>query len=357
VKIQPELVQVRPQPPLASSSHPVYPDVRRLLVVRDDRLGDLTLTLPAIDRLKTAYPKALIGLLVRPDLVHLASMFAPADRVLDTGGDLAQTIRDFAPDVAVCISRRPAAAWALRKAGVRRVTGTGRRWFSFLFDRRVDVSRRASVRHELEHALDLAACAGAAPGPLRFPIEVPTESQARVDRWLDTRGIAGDPVVLHPGSAGSCPGWAPARWRQLAARLRDANQPLVITAGPADRDAMASFADDEFPRFAEGLPELAALLSRARLTVGNSTGPIHLATALGRAALAIHAPWKSCGAARWGPYRSNGWALVVEHPDARRWSRRRRRRSSAWLMDQLSVEIVFRAAHSMSLGGRPQIGS
>ena len=356
MEIHPELVQVRPQPRPATPGHPVYADVRRLLVVRDDRLGDVTLTLPAIEWLKAAYPEADLGLLVRPDLASLASMFVPVDTVLVTGGDLVRTIRDFSPDVAVCVSRRPAAARALRKAGIRRVVGTGRRWFSYLFDRRVAASRRAATRHELEHALDLAACAGAAQGPVSFRIDVPSEAQARVARWLDAHGVVGDPLVLHPGTAGSCPGWAPARWRQLAAMLHDANQPVVITEGPADRAAMASFTDSGFPRFAAGLPELAALLSRARLTVSNSTGPIHLATALGRASLAIHAPWKSCGAERWGPYRSNGWALVVEHPDARSWSHRRRRNSAAWLMDQLPVEIVYRAADSMYASGQPQIG-
>ena len=356
MEIRPELVQVRPQPLLASSSQPVYDAVRRLLIVRDDRLGDVVLTLPAIDRLKTAYPDAVIGLLVQPALAPLASMFAPVDCVLETGGDLPRKIRDFAPDAAVCISRRFAAPLALRKAGVRRVTGTGRRWFSFLFDRRVDASRRASARHELEHALDLAARAGAAQEPVRFPIEVPAAAKARVARWLDAHGVAADPLVLHPGTAGSCPGWAPGRWQRLAATLRNTNHPVVITEGPADRVAMRAFADAGFPRFAQGLPELAALLSVARLTVSNSTGPIHLASALGRPALAIHAPWKSCGVERWGPYRSNGWALVVDAPGARRWTRRRRRRSAAWLMDLLPVDTVYRAVHSMCATGQPQIG-
>jgi len=355
VEIHPELVQVRLQPNRASPSHPVYDGVRKLLVVRDDRLGDVVLTLPAIDRLKAAYPDAVIGLLVQPALAPLASMFAPVDRVLETGGDLVRTIRDFSPDAAVCISRRPTAARALRGAGVHRVTGTGRRLFSFLFDRRVNVSRRASACHELEHALDLAARAGAAQEPVRFPIEVPAEAKLRVARWLDAHGVAADPLVLHPGTAGSCPGWAPGSWQRLAVMLRDANHPVVITEGPADKLVMRAFTDAGFPRFAQGLPELAALLSVARLTVSNSTGPIHLASALGRPALAIHAPWKSCGVERWGPYRANGWALVVNTPGARRWTRRRRRRSAAWLMDLLPVDTVFRAVRSMCATGQPQI--
>jgi len=330
---------------------PAYEGVRRLLVVRDDRLGDLVLTLPAIDRLKCAYPEAAIGLLVQPALAPLASLFPAVDRVVAT----VAAIRDFAPDAAVCISRRPAAAWALRRAGVRRVTGTGRRIFSFLFDRTVPGSRRAATRHELEHAIDLATCAGAVPGPIRFPIEVPDDAQARVTQWLDANEIAADPLVIHPGTAGSCPGWPAARWCRLAHELRKAEYPVVITEGPADRLAMREFTHENFPRFAQGLPELAALLGRARLVVSNSTGPIHLANALGTSTLAIHAPWKSCGVERWGPYGAEGWALVVGQPGARRWSRRQRGRRARDLMDRLDVGTVFEAVHSMLATGRPQI--
>ncbi|NIM01451.1 MAG: hypothetical protein GTO30_13785 [Acidobacteria bacterium] len=307
-----------------------------------------------------AYPEAHIGLLVQPALAPLASLFTPVDSVLEASPELVETLREFAPDAAVCISRGSAAPRALRRAGVRHVAGTGRRWFSFLFDRSVRVSRRATLRHELEHALDLGACAGAAPGPLRFPIEIPQATRDKVDRWLLGQGLAGDPVVVHPGSAGSCPGWAATRWRRLADRLREAGQAVVVTEGPTDRSALEPFADSELPRFAFSLPELAALLSRSRLTVSNSTGPIHLAAALGRATLAIHAPWNSCGAARWGPYAGNGWALVVEHEGAKRWSRRRRRRSARSLMDALPVETVLQAVLSMCGGERvqksPEIG-
>ena len=75
MQINAELVQVRPRSPLALSSRPVYRDVGRLLVIRDDRLGDLTLTLPAIDRLRVAYPDAVIGLLVLSFDMHHHKIF------------------------------------------------------------------------------------------------------------------------------------------------------------------------------------------------------------------------------------------------------------------------------------------
>lgn len=353
------LVQVRRLTDFHASRAPVYPGVHSLLVVRDDRLGDLVLTLPAIERLKVAYPGARIGLLVQPELAPMAALFAPVDEVLCSGRDLAattQTIREFSPDAAVCISRRASAARALRRAGVRQVTGTGRRLFSVLFDRRSSVSRRGVRRHELEHALDLAACAGASAAPPRFPIELPAGTADDVDRWLRTRGIEEDPIVIHPGSGGSCPAWPPDRWRQLAAELRAAGNPLVVTRGPADRAALEPFAGGGFVEFDRSLPELAALLQRARLVASNSTGPIHLASALDRPTLAIHAPWQSCSFERWGPYNEHGWALVVGRVEAGTWSRRRRRRQAAVLMRRLTVVAVRQAVESILGWTRPPAG-
>jgi len=341
-------VRVRPRPETDAPRSPVYDDVERLLVVRDDRLGDLVLTLPAIQCLRAAYPAATLALLVQPSLAPLAELFDPVDRVLTVGrarAETAATIRGFAPDAAVCISRRAGAAWALRRAGVRRATGTARRWFSPLFDRTVDVSRRGSQQHELEHALDLACRAGALPGPVRFPLSIPAAAHTAAREWLRSRGIEQPPIVMHPGSGGSCPSWPADRWCPLARELSNAGHPLVVSRGPSDDEVRAPFAGERFVDFDGGLVELSALLGHARLVLSNSTGPIHLAAALDRPALAIHAPWRSCGADRWGPWGERGRALVVG--DAAGWSRRRRRRHATDLMRELGVPVVLREVESM----------
>ena len=43
-----------------------FQDVKRLVVARTDRLGDLVLTLPAVAAIRRCYPEAELGLLVRP---------------------------------------------------------------------------------------------------------------------------------------------------------------------------------------------------------------------------------------------------------------------------------------------------
>ena len=51
------------------------------------------------------------------------------------------------------------------------------------------------------------------------------------------------------------------------------------------------------------LVHLAALISEASLLVSNSTGPLHLADALGKNVIGLYSPFLFSSPARWGPYR------------------------------------------------------
>jgi len=127
----------------------------------------------------------------------------------------------------------------------------------------------------------------------------------------------------------------------------------VVSRGPADRAAIATLRAelDPFPCFEGELMQLAALLEGARGVVSNSTGPIHLAAALGSPTLAIHAPWTSCAAARWAPYDDRGYALVVGEGQARGWSRRRRRRLGEALLGQLSASELLATLDRLAAAG------
>jgi ADP-heptose:LPS heptosyltransferase len=246
---------------------------------------------------------------------------------------------------------------AAARAGVPERIGTGFRYYSPLFTRRVDERRREGGRHELEYALSFAHRAGAASGPARFPLRRFAEAEQQVAAWLSQKGVGHGFVVVHPGTGGSCPSWPIGHFLRLIERLMRAGVDTVVTVGPDDHEVEARLtrrerAGGKTPLFRQPLERLAALTGRAALVVSNSTAPIHLASAQGTRALAIHAPWPSCGPSRWGPYSERGWALVAVAPGAETWTRRERRRHAAAMMAGLSPERVFESARSM-LEGRP----
>ena len=303
--------------------------------------------------------------MVRPPVADLARIAPDVDEVLidpGTRAGLALALTAFRPDATVMVGRGFRTAWVAFRLGLPNRVGTGYRSFSGLFHRRVEEHRRRAGRHEVEYALSFAHRLGAAPGPVEFPLQVPPEIDAACGHWLDLHGVESPFVVLHPGSGGSCPSWSVGHHVQLAAVLAGQGTNVVFSVGPDDA-MVHGLLDREpsgirrLPRFSGSVPGLAAVLGRASVVAASSTGPVHLAAALGVPTLAFHVPWRSCGVERWGPYADNGWALVADAPGAGRWGRRRRERLGPRLLDALSPGLAARCVERLLEGQAPEIAA
>lgn len=322
--------------------------LRRIVVARDDRLGDVVLTLPAVHALRRAYPGARLALMLRRELHPLGRMVRGVDDLIVAPGGVAgarRRLSRYGADLLVCVSRGHTIPVAGALLGIRHRIGTGYRFYSSLFTRRVDERRRAGERHEVEYALSFAHRAGAPGGTARFPIDVPAEARDETDAWLVRHEVPDRFVLIHPGTGGSCPAWPPGRFVELAATLVARGVSVVFSVGPADAavaEALgrAPAAVRVLPRSSAGVAGLAALTLRAAEVVSNSTGPLHLAAALGVSTLGLFAPWATCGVARWGPYAANGWAWVAENEAASEWSRSRRRLGGEGLLAAIPAEVV-----------------
>ena len=146
--VTPRLQQVVRRDKEVRTPGELFPDVQRMIVVRHDRLGDLVLSLPAVEALRRAYPDARLGLMVRPDLAPLARMVDGVE-VLPAHVDRAELRREierFEADLIVCISRRAGMSRVAARARVKRRVGTGYRIYSPLFTRTVNERRRREIK-------------------------------------------------------------------------------------------------------------------------------------------------------------------------------------------------------------------
>ena len=163
-----------------------------------------------------------------------------------------------------------------------------------------------SGRHASRHLLETLAPLG--PLPTGLPavrLGVAGAGLAVAGAWLAARGIGpAEAVVLQPGAGSTVKVWP--GFAALARRLGNADLPLVALGGPADGSVVEALLEAGVlagERLARGwaLPEVAALLSLARATVGNDSGPTHLAAAVGCPTVAIFGPtdpavWAPIGA-------------------------------------------------------------
>ncbi|HEX9007439.1 MAG TPA: glycosyltransferase family 9 protein, partial [Bacteroidota bacterium] len=228
-------------------------------------------------------------------------------------GDLIRDLQERHFDAALAVHPTPRIAWILARAGIPVRIGTGYRFYSLLFTRRVFDHRRTGERHELEYNLRLLTPLGLTPRPRQagyeFGITPSGHARASIACILRSFGVpAGtDVAVLHPGSGGSARDWPPENFRRLALNLGEMkNVAVVITGTPVEERVLRKVLHNVSPPVISlagilQMDQLTALLERAALVVSNSTGPLHLAAALGTPVIGLYPPVAAMSARRWGP--------------------------------------------------------
>jgi len=296
---------------------PEQNDWKKIVVFRTDRLGDLILSMPVVEALKAALPASQIDLFVDPYTVPLANLQRNVSRVIpDTHPEfrgfpeLTQFLKSQHYDLAIHLYPIPRLALATFRAGVPVRVGTTYRYFSFLFNRRVRLHRKNAGIHERDLNLKLIEGIGIPAGQVTAGLEIPDRFREVVVRLLAGKGIDASKetfVVLHPGSKGSSLNWPAEHFGDLGKGILKRNIPVILTGSEEDRPVV-----DKVKTGLNGgatdlcgeldLEHLAALLSVASLVVANSTGPLHLADALGTKVIGLYSPYRSAAPHRWGPY-------------------------------------------------------
>lgn len=281
----------------------------RILISRTDRLGDVLLTTPLARVLRERWPGARIVWLVRPYTGALLENNPDADEVLhDDGGPidgLIERLRRDRFDIALLANARWRPTWAAWAAGVPIRVGPASKLYSLLLSHPLVQHRSRGERHEVEHNLALLRPLGIEPDRVAPRLAPTPAERAEAAAWLARLGVAADApfVALHPGGGGSAERWPPEHFRTLARALRAEGIPVVVTAGP-NEDWRELFEGPDGPVLAAPGPlrRLAALLSRAAVLVASSTGPLHIAVALGTPTISLYSPHPSAHPRRWGPF-------------------------------------------------------
>jgi ADP-heptose:LPS heptosyltransferase len=144
------------------------------------------------------------------------------------------------------------------------------------------------------------------PPALRY--EFHAQEAARVQESLKGRPY----VVVHPGAVLETKRWSTLRFGEIARKLAAQGFTIVVTAGPGEEQFASQVAtENEHSVILLGLtiPELAELIRGARLYIGNDSGPMHLAAAVGTPVVAV---WGSSDSRRWRPWGAP--YRVVQNP-------------------------------------------
>ena len=283
------------------------PGVARIAVLRAGGLGDLVLSLPALEALRAAYPDAEITLLGRPwHAEFLRGRPSPVDAVVvvpvatgvrEEPGEVEDEtelrrffdrMEDEHFDLAVQLDRGGRGATAfVRRLGARLAVGACLadaepldRWMRYV-----------PYQPELLRCLEVVSLVGAEPRGVEPRVTVTKLDLDEAERAL--AGLDGPFAVLHPGAGDGRRCWPPEKFALVGDGLGPAGVGPVITGSEHDRDLVARVAAGmRQPALALAgrltLNGLAGLLSLASVVVANDTGARHLAEAVGASTVGIY---------------------------------------------------------------------
>jgi len=305
-------------------------NITGILVVRTDKIGDVVLTTPAIAALRKRYPKARITGVVSlvAAEIYRGSPHLDATIVLDPAlysgflgfWRLVRKLRAEKAQAVVVFQANMRVGLAVLFSGARFRIGPLSKWWSWIFYNYGRRQSRSSVEmHEADYNIQLLRELGinVADTWEKTYLTVNEESRREATRFFVEKGLSRrfKTVAIHPGMAGSALNWPESHYITLGRRLvRRYN--VLVTGGPGEGALVErvfqgiarqqSYSPDS-PTFTKyvgekGLAEAIALIDQCDGVVAPSTGPMHLAVALGKTVVSVFPPIKVQSAVRWGPY-------------------------------------------------------
>ena len=287
--------------------------MKTFIISRTDAIGDVVLTLPVAGVLRSLYPSARILFLGRAYTRDIIDACTHIDGFLDWDqlkeSDPAQQLAATNAGTIIHIFPDKSIARAAWQARIPQRIGTTNRLYHWLYcNIRVPLSRKNSPWHEAQLNLRLL-------GPLGAKESYTLEE---ISGFYGLTRLANLPpaiaallsperfnLILHPKSRGSAREWGLDNFRQLIALLPRERFNIFLT-GTAAEGKLLEPLRQEFPFLTDltgrlSLGELMSFIARADGLVAASTGPLHLAAALGINAIGIYPPIRPMHPGRWAP--------------------------------------------------------
>jgi heptosyltransferase-2 len=268
--------------------------LKKILVMRTDRLGDVILSTPVIANLRKAYPKSHIAFLCRPYTKEVLENNPYLDEIIIY--DKNKEHKNFLSSLKFCLALRKKkfdAVFILNPnnrsniiaflSGIPKRIGLNRKMGNLL-TMRIEDRKYEGKKHELDYTLDILKEAGVPATEKQPYFPVKEESRKKIEELLIERGIdKNDIAVIHPSA--SCPSkrWPEENFIKLTRLInKKTNLKVVIISAKDEKKYAEELAKEEVFDFRGILTisDIGALLKRSKIFISNDSGPVHIAASL-----------------------------------------------------------------------------
>jgi len=297
-----------------------------ILISRTDSIGDVVLTLPMAGIIKQFLPQSKIIFLGRnytKDVIALSEHvdeFVSYDDVLKLNAfEQIETFKKLNISHIIHVFPVKEIAHLAKKARIKnRIGTTNRLWHWFTCNIKISLSRKNSDLHEAQLNTKLLAPLGITK---EFSLEelmsaygftkVPALEKIHLD-LIDKTKIT---IILHPKSKGSAREWGLDNFSSLITQL-DKTKHQIFISGTAQEGELVKDFIAKHPEVTNltgklTLQQFIAFINQCDILIAASTGPLHIAAALGKKAIGLFAPMRPIHPGRWKPIGKQANYLVL----------------------------------------------
>jgi heptosyltransferase-2 len=286
----------------------------KILVRATNWVGDAIMALPALRTVRHRFPDAEIAIVARPYVADIyrdqaiCNQFIAYDpKGLHAGISgrerLASELRARKFDAALLLQNAFDAAWLAWRANIPERIGYARDGRSFLLTKAVPLPKHGEIpAHERFYYLELlrrASWVDSLQDETFIDLSVPGDRRRTADEFLCKSGVRRGVLRIAIGagaSYGSAKCWPPLRFAEVANRLQAEADADVILFGTSAEAGVATAISAGMRRppvdlmGKTAIADLPALLSQCHLFIGNDSGAMHVAAAIGLPVVAVFGP-------------------------------------------------------------------
>ena len=318
-------------------------EIQKILVVQLADIGDVILTSPFIRELRRFFPKAWIGLTVQPRMFELIEKCPYVDDVIVFDWRSIKNVDAFlrgSPKWWILSSRAArhdlwehhldmaiSARWnedpcqaaslilmytsgAANRIAYKATSSDPMRYGWKDLNRLITRGpSRGFPKHEVEHQLDILHYLGINPKDTHLEVWTSQEDDRIAQDMLNKHDITSADVLIAfaPGAAWSFRRWPSERFIELGRWLQEIyNAHILIVAGKDEYDLGLQIEQGLIGNKTINLAgkttlrEMASVLKRCKLFIGNDSGPLHIAAAAGIPVVGFYGPGEYQRFKPWG---------------------------------------------------------
>ena len=303
-------------------------EIKRILVSRTDKIGDLLLSIPSFYMLKKMYPEAELVVIVRNYNYEIVKNLPYIDRIIKiddfTQKELLEKIPFYKADIFIALYNDKFIAKLAKASKAKVRIGPYSKICSFFaYNKGVWQKRSKSIKNEAEYNLDLIKAVN--PKLFEENLEINTklylgkENVLAADTFFKEYKIKDKILVVNPFMGGSAKNIKDEEYAHLIKKFAERNidtSVIIVSHISEEKRGTKMVEEIGLPNvhlYANGgdLLNIAAIIDKSTVYLGPSTGPTHIAGALDKRIVAIYPAKVTQSVTRWGVFNNDKVKYLV----------------------------------------------